>query len=137
MGCIFKSVECLPHDSFDLRNFIVFQFLEIAVSAFFRERALVLPDEQQQIVGQPVRHFDHIHDLATRFVMAAQIIDFMRQVMLDGALDAVVEKFGSSVQSKYRYRSAVSFEASTFLSGVDFHSMKTMSGPECACSVAR
>ena len=70
--------------------------------SFLGQCTFVQPDEEEKIVSEPIRHFNGIHDSAARFIMAAQIIDFMRQVVLDGSPDAFVEKFRRVIGLKRR-----------------------------------
>jgi hypothetical protein len=68
-------------------------FLYSSVRRFFGQGSLILADEHHQIFGDPVRHFDRVHDAMDRLVVPAQIIDFAGQIVLDSAGDARIEKF--------------------------------------------
>ncbi|WP_299084936.1 hypothetical protein [uncultured Ruegeria sp.] len=52
-----------------------------------------MQDEYNQIFGYAIRDLDRIHDIARRFIMALQVVDFTRQVLFNGAQNALVQKF--------------------------------------------
>ena len=49
-------------------------------------------DEHDQVFGKTVGNLDLIHDAADRFVVTLQLVDLARRVMLDGVLDAFIQK---------------------------------------------
>jgi hypothetical protein len=90
LSVLFFSEACerIADNRFDQSDFLVPQFLEFSFAPFFRQGSLVLADEHDQVFGKTVWHVDRIHDAADRFVVALQIVDLARQVVLDGVPDA-------------------------------------------------
>jgi hypothetical protein len=88
-----EAIERFLNDGLNALDLIVLQWRKFPFAPFFRKRTFILPDEKEEIVSKAVRHFNRIHDQSPRFVVAAQIVYFTRQVILDGSLDAVVQKF--------------------------------------------
>ncbi len=111
------------------------QFLELALTALLGQSSIVLSDEHHQVFSNPVRHFDRIHDAADRFVVTAQIVDLARQILLNGASDARIQKLRLPRAIEIAERSAVSLSTSTLRSAWVRHSMNGISGPEWACKV--
>ncbi|VTZ24716.1 hypothetical protein MPC4_160089 [Methylocella tundrae] len=93
-GNFIEAIERFLNDGLDALDLIALQWRKFPFAPLFRKRTFILPDEKEEIVSNAVRHFNRIHDLSPHFVVAAQIV----------------------VQSKYRYRSAVSFRTSTLQS---------------------
>src|SRR5207249_4989686 len=56
--------------------------------------AFILADEHHEILRNPVRHLDGVHNAADGFVVAAQVVDFARQILFDGAADALIQELG-------------------------------------------
>ena len=80
----------------DLRRFLIGQWRELLPAAPLRQFAFALPDEQDQVLGQPVGHLHHLHDAPFRFVVAAQLIDPFRKIVFDRAGNAGIKKLGFS-----------------------------------------
>jgi hypothetical protein len=70
----FESVECIPDDGLDVSDLSV--SISLAFPSLVGKRPVILANEEKQVVSNAIRHFDSVHDLAARFVMAAQIVDF-------------------------------------------------------------
>lgn len=67
-------------DCLDASHFVVRQGVELLPAAPLRQTALILANEQDQVLDEAVRHLDGRCNPALRFVMAAQIIDFFGKV---------------------------------------------------------
>lgn len=89
---ILKTLERLPHHGFQHPDFLVGQLLELTRSPPFRQSSLVLPYEHKQIFRHAVRHLDRLHDAPQRFIMTAQIVNLVRQVLFNRPQDACVKK---------------------------------------------
>ena len=88
----FEAAKDIVHDLLDQADFLIAQLLELALTALLGQSAVVLPDEHDQVLSEPVRHFDRIHDAADGFVVTAQVVDLARQIVLDRAPDARIQE---------------------------------------------
>jgi hypothetical protein len=80
--------------SIDLRCLLVGQGSELVLAAPFGNPSAVLAHEHEQIQHKMTRHLGDCHDAALRFVLAAEKLDLIGQIMLDGARHAGIEKLG-------------------------------------------
>jgi len=80
-----EACELIVDNTLDQGHFLIAQFLELSLTAPIGQSSIILPYEHHQVLSNPVRHFYLIHDAAGRFVVTAQIVDLMRQILLDGA----------------------------------------------------
>jgi hypothetical protein len=120
----FESVECIPDDGLDVSDLSV--SISLAFPSLVGKRPVILANEEKQVVSNAIRHFDSVHDLRhgganSRFSCGRSYSTVL--------LTQAYRNSASSVQSKYRYRSAVSFTTSTFLSGAGRQSINPISGP--------
>src|SRR2546425_6957843 len=90
---IVKALECLTYNSFKRRDFSVSQFLEFIGPPPVRQCSFVLPYEHDKVFGEPVGHFDGVHDAPERFIVTTKIVDFPRQIVLNRPHDTSIEKF--------------------------------------------
>ena len=74
-------------------NFIIRQRRENLFTFPFRECAIILTNEQDQILRQLVRHIDHFHYPGHSLIVPTEITDLSGQIMLDRALNTGTEKF--------------------------------------------
>ena len=89
-----ESSERVPDNPFDQGDFFVPQRLEFMLTTVFRKRTVILANEHDEVLGETVRHFDRIHDSVNRLIVAAQIFDLARQILLDRPPDTRVQKLG-------------------------------------------
>ena len=53
---MFESLECIADNTFDQRDFIVSQRLELMLAAVLGQRAFVLANERDQVLRKTIRH---------------------------------------------------------------------------------
>ena len=82
----------LPVDFLDLFHFVVGEGSEFAFAAPFGEHAAVLAHEHDEVLREAVGHLDGFHDSTLGFVLAAQEVDLLRQIVLNGASNAFVKE---------------------------------------------
>src|SRR5216683_3130145 len=92
VGSLLEALESIADNAFKQAHFFIAQLLELILTAPLGERTFILPDKHHQVLGNPVRHLDRIHDAADGFVVTPQIVDLARQILLDGAPDAGIQK---------------------------------------------
>lgn len=92
MTLFVKSVKRLLDNFFELPDFFIVEGLELSLPPPLREHPAILPDEHEEVLGKPVRHFDRVHDTAHRLVMLAQVVDLARQVGFDRTLNACIQQ---------------------------------------------
>jgi len=85
--------EDITVDLFDTLNFFRCQRSKFFLFGTLREQPVVLLQKAKEQVEGALGHVERAFDALAKFVVTAQEPSFVGQVMLDGALDAVIEKF--------------------------------------------
>jgi hypothetical protein len=115
----FKDVAV---DGFDAFRFLIRKRGELILAAPAWNPPTVLAHEHDKVLRQPVGHVHDLHDAAACLILAAQEIDFVREVVVDGARDAAIKEL----------RLCCAVEVAVEVAGVKTRSLPSKTASNCS-----